>query len=94
VPDVTPGGEHEFRRLGASFAISDWVDRLVESGEGADDRRRRPAPASIRPATVAGPRPAPRGLRARFAARLARLALTLHPQAAADVVLVRAEDSR
>ena len=89
MPDVTPGREDEFDRLRGSLAISDWVDRVVESTERTDDGQLRHAPASVRP--VAGPA-RPRGLRAGFAAGLARLALSVHPQAAADAVLVRADD--
>lgn len=91
MPDVTPGREDEFRRLRGSLAISDWVDRVVESTERTGDQPVRPALASLRSVRPIAEPARPRGLRAGFAAGLARLALSVHPQAAADAVLVRGQ---
>ncbi len=138
--DVAPGKEEEFRYLGRSLALSDWLDRLIDAMEPPDqlgqsepvpvltaapnlvsvssrqsksgrdtmwDRiyvdeklrklepeqlarrafvaeRQREASAIVRAAKVAG---RPRGLRAGFATRLARIALILHREAATDAGL-------
>ncbi len=135
--DVAPGKEEEFRYLGRSLALSDWLDRLIEVTEppgqsepapalnaapdpvsvssrqhdsGRDtmrDRiyvdeklrelererlagrlltaeRQREVGVVIRAAKAAG---RPRGFRAGFASRLARIALTLHREAAAEAGL-------
>ncbi len=85
--DVAPGKEEEFRYLKRSLALSDRLDRLIEVTEpqGRTEPVSPPAAAPVTPASAAGVRP--RGLRAGFASRLARIALTLHRDAATDAGL-------
>lgn len=83
--DVAPGKEEEFRYLERSLALSDRLDRLIEATEPSPEPALPPASASVIP-TAAVAR-APSGLRAGFAARLVRLALILHREAATDAGL-------
>jgi len=88
VPDVQPGCEEERRRLRRWLAFSDRLDRLIEVAE-------RP-PATIvsrrwdrlQPVFASSPvAPEPRrGVRARIAIRLTRLARAVDPEAAAVAV--------
>ena len=80
MPDITPGKEEQFRRLQRSLAISDWVDRVIESTEPPAENAPADLPAALRYA------PPSRSLRARFAARLTRLALRLDGEAARHAV--------
>ncbi len=98
--DVTPGKEEEFRYLERALALSDWLDRLIEATEPTGQPepmpvlttapnlvpagRQREADVVVRVPKAAG---RPRGFRAGFASRLARIALTLHREAATDAGL-------
>lgn len=100
--DITPGKEEEFGYLQQWFAFSDRVDRLIESKEACCGHvaKEPPQPAIVPQAAIdltgvgAGPFEGLRAgpfdrLRAGFAARLARLALALHREAAAGTVIPR-----
>ena len=80
MPDPQPCSEEEVRRLRRWLAFSERLDQLIEASET------RPA---FRPAPVLANAPArhAHGLRAGFAAALARIALALHREAAASTVL-------
>ncbi len=98
--DVAPGKEEEFRYLECALALSDRLDRLIEATEPtgqpepvpvltavpnlASAERQREADVVVRVAKAAG---RPRGFRAGFASRLARIALTLHREAATNAGL-------
>lgn len=85
--DVQPGKVEEFLRLSGWLAASDRLDRLIEASEPERQRVVAPAPAPAPVSTVARSASRPRGVRAGCAARLARLALALHRDAAAGAVL-------
>ena len=80
MPEVAPGREEELRRLRRWLVFSERLDQLIEASET------RPA---FRPAPVLANAPArhAHGLRAGFAAGLARIALALYRKAAAGAVL-------
>ena len=80
MPDITPGKEEQFRRLQRSLAISDWVDRVIESTEPPAENAPVVLPAALRYA------PPSRSLRARLASYVARLALSLDGEAARHAV--------
>lgn len=90
--DVQPGKVEKFVRLSGWLAASDRLDRLIEASEPERQRVVAPAPAPV--ATVARSASRPRGVRAGCAARLARLALALHRDAAAGAVLQEAKSPR
>jgi hypothetical protein len=87
VLDVQPGKVEEFLRFSGWLAASDRLDRLIEATEPQRQRVVAAAPAPAPVATVARSASLPRGVRAGCAARLARLALALHREAAAGAVL-------
>jgi len=82
--EVEPGREEEFRYLQRWLTASAALDRLIEAAEppGPPQLATALAPAE----TLAQTAGAPRGLRARFAAGLAALAVALHPEAAAGAL--------
>ncbi len=82
VPEIEPGREEEFRYLQRWLAASAALDRLIEAAEPPGP----PQPATAPAETLAQTAGAPRGLRARFAAGLAALAVALHPEAAAGAL--------
>ncbi len=86
-----PGKEDEYRYLRSWLAASDRLDRLIEATE--PDREGVVAPVSAPLSTAAEAASLPRGLRAGFAARLARLALALNREAAAGAVLRQEAES-
>ena len=91
MPNVATGKEQECRYLRSWLAASDRLDRLIEATE--PDRDCVAAPAFALVSTVAESASYPRGLRADFDARLARLALALNQEAAAGAVLRREAES-
>lgn len=86
-----PGKEDEYRYLRSWLAASDRLDRLIEATE--PEREGVVLPASAPVSTVAEAASLPRGLRAGFAVRLARLALALNREAAAGAVLRQETES-
>ncbi len=83
--EASPDREEQLRRLRRWLAVSDRLDRLIEAAEPPPEPALPPASASVIPAAAVAR--APSGLRAGFAARLARLALILHREAATDAGL-------
>jgi hypothetical protein len=77
---VSDARDERLRRLSRWLAFSERLDRLIEASEA-------PA-AAAPPAHVRASTPAPRaqGVRAGVAAGLARVAVALHREAAADAV--------
>ncbi len=87
MPNVATDRQQEYRYLRSWLAASDRLDRLIEATEPRRECVAVPASAPV--STVAESASCPRGVRAGCAARLARLALALHQEAAAGAVLRR-----
>ncbi len=89
--DIEPGKEEEFRYLQRSLALSDRLDRLIETTEPLGEPEQASPPTF---APIAGAADRPRGFRAAFASRLARLAFALHREATETALQPRAESQR
>jgi hypothetical protein len=77
VPDAR---EEQLRRLSRWLAFSERLDRLIEASEAPA------AAAPLAPVLRSAPALQARGARARVASGLARVAVAVHREAAADAV--------
>jgi len=88
MPDLQPGREEELRRLRRWLAFSERLDRLIEVAErppGTVVSRRWHRLQPVFNSAPVAPEPL-RGVRARVAIRLARLARVVHAEAASAAV--------